>query len=82
VILAAALLEILSIVPAQETVHTDQTYSVTVRVRNAGPDAAENLVLRAGGNATGLFQSIDAPPEWECDVAGPRFSMAAACIEN
>ena len=79
-ILAAALLEIVSILPPKEAVHTDETFTYTVRVRNAGPDAAEDVVFRAGANATGLFRSIEGPPEWECDAAGPRFSMAAACI--
>lgn len=78
-ILAAALLEILSILPAKETVRTDETFTFTVRVRNAGPDAAEGVKLRAGANATGLILGITGPPEWTCDAAGPRFATVTTC---
>jgi len=79
VILAAALLEILSLLPAKETVRTDETFTFTVRVRNAGPDAAEEVRLRAGANATGVILGIAGPPEWKCDAAGPRFSTVTTC---
>ena len=75
----AALLEILSVLPAKETVRTDETFSFTIRVRNAGPDAAHDVKLRAGANAEGLFRKIEAPPEWTCDAAGPRFTTVTVC---
>jgi Domain of unknown function DUF11 len=79
VILAAALLEILSVLPGKESIRTDETFRFTVRVRNAGDAAAENVRLRAGGNADTLFRSIEGPPEWTCDAAGPRFALAGTC---
>jgi len=79
VILAAALLEILSVLPATDTVRTDETFALTVKVRNAGPDAAQEVKLRAGSNATGVIRAIAAPPEWKCDAAGPRFTTFTTC---
>jgi Domain of unknown function DUF11 len=79
VILAAALLEILSVIPSQQSVHTDETFTFTIRVRNAGPDAAGDVKLRAGANAEALVRSIEGPPEWTCDAAGPRFTSVTTC---
>lgn len=78
-ILATALLEILSVLPAKETVRTDETFAFTVRVRNAGPDAAQDVKLRAGGNQSVLLHGIEGPPKWTCDAAGPRFTAATTC---
>ncbi len=78
-ILAAALLEVLSVLPSKETVYTDETFSFAVRVRNAGPDAAQEVKLRAGANATGLIRSIQGPPEWKCDDTNPRFATITTC---
>ena len=78
-VILAALLEILSVLPSKETVRTDETFAFTVRVRNAGPDAAQNVKLRAGSNASALLHGIEGPPEWKCDVTGPRFTSAAVC---
>jgi hypothetical protein len=79
VILAAALLEVLSVLPAKKFVHTDETFTFTIRVRNAGPDAANEVKLRAGANAEALVRSIEGPPEWTCDAAGPRFTSVTIC---
>jgi hypothetical protein len=78
-VILAALLEILSVLPAKETVFTDETFSFTVRVRNAGPDAASEVKLRAGANASALIKSIEGPPEWKCDDTNPRFSTVTTC---
>ncbi|HUR79966.1 MAG TPA: hypothetical protein VM733_04330 [Thermoanaerobaculia bacterium] len=78
-ILAAALLEVLSVLPSKEIVHTDETFSFTVRVRNVGPDAAEEVKLRAGANASGLIRSIQGPPAWKCDDTNPRFATVTTC---
>ena len=75
----AALLEILSVLPEKRFVNTDETFTFTVRVRNAGPDAASEVKLRAGANAEALLRSIEGPPEWTCDAAGPRFASATTC---
>lgn len=75
----AALLEILSVLPAKKFINTDETFTFTVRVRNAGPDAANEVKLRAGANAEALLLSIEGPPEWKCDAAGPRFANATTC---
>ena len=75
----AALLEILSVLPANKTVHTDETFTFSVRVRNAGPDTAYEVKLRAGANADALLNSIEGPPEWKCDASGPRFASAVTC---
>lgn len=75
----AALLEILSVLPANRAVNTDETFTFTVRVRNAGPDAANEVKLRAGANADALLHSIEGPPEWKCDAPGPRFASAVTC---
>ena len=79
-ILAAALLEVLSVLPAKDTVRTDETFAFTVKIRNAGPDAAQEVKLRAGSNSRVVFRSIEAPPEWECDATGPRFTSFTTCI--
>lgn len=78
-ILAAALLEIISVLPAKRFVHTDETFTFTIRVRNAGSDAANAVKLRAGANAEALLRSIAGPPEWTCDAAGPRFTSVTVC---
>ena len=75
----AALLEILSVLPEKKFVNTDETFTFTVRVHNAGPDAANEVKLRAGANAEALLRSIEGPPEWTCDAAGPRFASATTC---
>lgn len=75
----AALLEILSVLPAKKSVNTDETFTFTVRVRNPGPEAASEVKLRAGANAEALIRSIEGPPEWKCDAAGPRFASVAIC---
>lgn len=77
-ILAAALLEILSVLPSKETVRNDETFAFTVHIRNSGPDSAQELKLRAGSNATGVIFAVDGPPEWTCE-AGPRFTTATTC---
>jgi hypothetical protein len=79
VILAAALLEILSVLPAKETVRTDETFTFAVRLRNAGPDAAQEVKLRAGSNASALIHAIEGPPDWKCDQSGPRFTSVTIC---
>ena len=78
-LLLTADLEVLSVTPADKIVRTDQTYTLVVRVRNHGPDAAQEVKVRAGGNATAVMYGITGPPEWTCDAPGPRFAAADAC---
>lgn len=75
----AALLEILSVLPEKKFVNTDETFTFAVRVRNPGPEAGNDVKLRAGANAEALIRSIEGPPEWTCDAAGPRFDSATTC---
>jgi hypothetical protein len=78
-LLLTADLEVLSVKPADQMVRTDQTFSFVVRVRNHGPDAAEQVRVRAGGNASAVMYGITGPAEWTCDAPGPRFTAADAC---
>lgn len=71
--------EVLSVVPTKAEVLTDESFSFTVRVRNHGPDAAEGVKVLAGTNAAALLRALEAPPEWTCDAAGPRFGYSLAC---
>lgn len=75
----AALLEILYVVSSKKFVNTDETFSFNVRVHNRGPEAANEVKLRAGANAEALILSIEGPPEWTCDPPGPRFASATTC---
>lgn len=72
-------LEVLSVVPSQPSVFTDQTFQFTVRVRNLGPAAAENVSVAAGANALALLRGVTAPAGWTCDAFAPRFGYAATC---
>jgi hypothetical protein len=78
-VILAALLEILSVLPAKNVVRTDETFTFKVRVRNASSETAKDVRLRAGANATGLVHGIEGPPDWKCDTTGPRFISAATC---
>jgi hypothetical protein len=72
-------LEIVSIAPSSPSVMTDETFQFTVRVRNLGPDAAQQVSVAAGVNALSLFRSITGPPAWTCDAPRPWFGYALNC---
>lgn len=72
-------LEIVSIVPSSETVATDETFQFTVRIRNAGPDAAQQVSFAAGVNGLSLFRGITRPAGWTCDGVRPAFGYAVNC---
>jgi hypothetical protein len=72
-------LAILSIVPSQPAVFTDQTFQFTARVRNHGPGAAAKVNVAVGANALTLLQRVKAPAGWTCDLPAPRFGYAATC---
>lgn len=72
-------LAIVSIVPSQPAVFTDQTFQFTARVRNLGPGAAEQVTVAVGANALALLQRVSAPAGWTCDLPLPRFGYAATC---
>lgn len=62
-----------------EVVHTDETFSFTVDVRNEGPDAASDVSVKAGANALSLLLGVDAPKGWTCDLTSPQFGYAVTC---
>jgi large repetitive protein len=72
-------LEIVSLVPSQTSMLTDETFRYTVRVRNLGPDAASQVSVAAGANAMALFRGITAPKGWTCDASRPWFGYALNC---
>lgn len=72
-------LEVLSVTPSDTEVFTDQTFTVTVRVRNHGPEAAEEVKVLAATNINGLLWKIEGPPGWTCDAPGARFGYGFTC---
>lgn len=72
-------LEIVTVSPGKTEVRTDETYSFSVRVRNNGPEAAANVKVNVGTNASSLLQTVAAPPAWTCDAHGPRFGYGFVC---
>lgn len=62
-----------------EVVHTDETFSFTVDVRNDGPDAASDVTVKAGANALSLFLGVEAPKGWTCDTPSPQFGYVVTC---
>jgi hypothetical protein len=72
-------LRILSVKPSMEVVHTDETFSFTVDVRNEGPDAAPDVSVKAGANALSLLLGVDAPKGWTCDLPSPHFGYVVTC---
>lgn len=72
-------LAIVSVVPSQTTVTTDQTFHFTARVRNQGPDPADKVTVAVGANALALLQKIQVPNRWTCDLSAPHFGYAVTC---
>lgn len=79
ILAATADLQILSLKPVSDTVHTDETFTFIVQVRNDGPDAASNVMVAAGGNALTLLQKAAGPDGWTCDSPPPRFGYGIGC---
>lgn len=75
---ATADLSVIEAVPNKTSVQYDETFSVTARVYNAGPDAAENVQVLIGGNGSTFLMGITAPAGWTCDPL-PRFTSAVSC---
>jgi hypothetical protein len=76
---ATADLSVIDAVPSKTSVHYDETFSVTARVHNAGPDAAEAVRVLIGGNGTTFLLGITAPAGWTCDAL-PRYAAAVSCV--
>ncbi|HEX8410835.1 MAG TPA: CARDB domain-containing protein [Thermoanaerobaculia bacterium] len=76
VLAATADLQVFSVTPSKTAVMYDETFRVTARVRNAGPDAAPDTVVSIGGNAPGMVLSVEAPAGWTCRGPG---SSAVEC---
>lgn len=72
-------LAIVSVVPTHTSVSTDETFQFTVRIRNEGPGAAEQVSVAAGANALALFRGIKAPAAWTCDAPRAWFGYALNC---
>lgn len=78
VLAATADLAVLEAVPGKTTLAYDETFTIAARVRNFGPDAAENVRVTLGGNAFSFLMSATAPAGWTCDPL-PRYASALAC---
>lgn len=72
-------LHVLRVKPSMEVVHTDESFSFTVEVRNEGPDAAPDVSVKAGTNALSLYTSVEAPKGWTCDLPSPHFGYVVTC---
>jgi hypothetical protein len=72
-------LDVLSVTPEKTPVLTEETFAYTVRVRNHGPDAAEQATIVAGVNARGVLKKVIAPAGWTCDQDLPKFGYAVSC---
>lgn len=79
---ASSDLEILSLVPSQQSVVNAETFHYTVQVRNAGPDPAKNVRFAAGANHMAFFRGIVAPEGWTCDSNTPLFGYALTCSRD
>jgi hypothetical protein len=78
VLLLIADLEVVSVVPSTPNVVIDETFQITVHVRNNGPEAAPASVA-AGANAGVLLRGITGPAGWTCETDTPRFGYALNC---
>jgi hypothetical protein len=72
-------LDVLSVTPEKSPVLSEETFAYTVRVRNHGPDAAEQATIVAGVNARGVLMKVIAPAGWTCDQDLPKFGYAVNC---
>ena len=77
-LLLLADLEIASLQPVKPSVTTDETFAVTVRVHNCGPEEAKDVKVTVGVNALSLLKELSAPKGWTCEQ-GPVFGYALAC---
>lgn len=75
-------LEILSLVPSQQSVVNAETFHYTIHVRNAGPDPAQNVRFAAGANHMAFFRGIVAPEGWTCDSNTPLFGYGLTCVRD
>ncbi len=77
-LLLLADLQIASITPVKDVVTPDETFRVSVRVRNRGPEPAKDVKVTVGVNALSFMNSLEAPGGWTCEQ-GPIFAYALAC---
>lgn len=70
-VLAAAVdMGVVAVAPSKAEVRYDETYRLTVRVRNFGTAAAPNAFVIIGGNSPGVIVGIDTPAGWTCQSPG------------
>lgn len=72
-------LEVVSVTPEKTSVFTDETFAYTVRVRNNGPDAAQQVTVIAGVNWLSVLRAINAPAGWTCEGPLPRWGYSVTC---
>lgn len=61
------------------TLTPGQTFSYTISVANAGPDAAANVVMNDVLPASLLFQSLSAPAGWTCTTPAAGTNGTVNC---
>lgn len=71
-------LAVLEAVPGKTSLAYDETFTLSARVQNLGPDAAENVRVNIGGNAFSFLTHATAPAGWTCDPL-PRYASALTC---
>ena len=59
-------LAVTAVTIGKTTLATGEPFSFTVRVRNNGPQAATNVLVRLGGSTGQLPVTIEAPAGWTC----------------
>lgn len=77
-LLLLADLQIASVTPAKPLVTTDETFTVAVKVHNAGAEEAKDVKVTFGANTLSFFKSIAAPKGWTCEP-GFLFGYTLAC---
>jgi Domain of unknown function DUF11 len=73
VLAAAADVGVVSVTPSKTEVRYDETFTLTARVRNFGPDAASGAYAILGSNAPGVVLTVSAPAGWLCIDPGREF---------
>lgn len=73
VLAAVADVGVVSVTPSKTEVRYDETFTLTARVRNFGPDAATGAYAILGSNAPGVVLTVSAPAGWLCIDPGREF---------
>jgi Domain of unknown function DUF11 len=66
-----------AVTPSKQTVATGERFTLTARIVNFGPDAAQNVRLQLGQSGSGFFLDIAAPAGWSCTPA--RYTSGSVC---